>query len=41
MSQPTWFKKEEIAARLKLDDLGWPFSAPQLTALYDEAAQER
>ena len=34
-------KKEEIAAKLKLDDLGWPFSAPQLTALYDEAAQER
>jgi len=34
-------KKEDLATKFKLDDLGWPFSPAQLTAMYDEAAQEK
>jgi hypothetical protein len=31
-------KKEEIAARLKTDDLNWPFQPQALASLYDELA---
>src|SRR5262245_28648663 len=34
-------KKDDLATRIKLDDLGWPFSPAQLTAMYDDAVEDK
>jgi hypothetical protein len=34
-------KKEELAAKIKLDDLGWPLAPALLGSMYDELAAAR
>ena len=34
-------KKEEFGAKLKTDDLGWPFPAERLNDLWDEFGATR